>query len=106
MGKLKLTPRQRQLLELIEHTGSIRCYTTPGREHQPVGCYLGKKGDHRDLDGRTVASFDKRGLIQLDGGNYIISQKGRDALREVRQSASDAIAAVYHGDCDGDCSLA
>jgi hypothetical protein len=76
----KLSPRQRELLKLIEHGGGIRFCNTPGREHLPSGCFLEKKGDHRDLDGRTVAGLDKRGLIQNDGGVYIISEKGRAAL--------------------------
>lgn len=78
---IKLTPKQRELLLLIKDGSGIRGYTSPGREHEPVGFYLLKKDDHRDIDGRTVRGLDMRGLIRDDGDStYVVSTAGKAAL--------------------------
>lgn len=78
---MKLTPKQRELLTLIKDGGSIHCHFTPGVVDAPPAWCLMKKGDHRDLDGRTVASLDKRGFIEYVGdGDYEITKSGRAAL--------------------------
>lgn len=78
---MNLTPKQRELLTLIKDSGTIHCHFTPGIVDGSPAYFLMKKGDHRVLDGRTVASLDKRGFVEYVGdGDYEISDSGLAAL--------------------------
>ena len=74
-----MTGNQRALLTLLKDGGYIRWHCSPGKDRG--GHHLCKKGDHRDLDSRTVNSLETRGWIKPVGdGDYEITDAGKTAL--------------------------
>jgi hypothetical protein len=79
-----ISDKQRELLLLIKDGGFIHGHHTPGIIDAPEEYYLMKKGDHRDLDGRTVVSLERRGFITYCGdGDYQISESGKKIIQRV-----------------------
>lgn len=81
---MRLSEKQLALLALLKDGSNVIHGISPGKDSG--GYFLEAKGDHRNLDGRTVSALIDRGLLKCWGSagqfstGYSITDAGKSAL--------------------------